>query len=293
MKALLYTVALLMVHLIAAQNDIKTPSFTDIDSEIFINNHISIAVDVKGTIFLEGEKVALNMLEPKLFQTLYKKTKQETLDFFFYTELIIDKDTPYTKLRPLLKKLRALHMRVVFFASEVSVGQKTPYKKVTGISYKLNSLKNSTFLMGKVLDSINAEKETSKAALSNIPPPPPPPPLPAEITPKLLRDKKYNTKVIHVQRGVSVVDGEKLSAMKLTEKLLSWNAKDKVAYLLQIDDNATYQDVLTPIASLKKAIKVLRNQKSLKKYDKPFEELDYFQNDEIRAEIPFIILFDE
>jgi biopolymer transport protein ExbD len=283
-----------------AQENIQVPVFETVQVNTYLNDYITIVVDKKGHIMLEGEKIKLNTLRAKVSELLYDEGNHNIgLSVFFLTELVADKDTPYSKLVPVLNELRKMATYRVLFACNSEAHQRIPRRKTTGFQYKLQPDKNAKSVVKAVFKKIESEKKKSKPneteEASMIPPPPPPPPPLPHFSRELLEKnpKKITSKVIVINHQSYTIDNQEMSAAQLAEKFMLWNSKKKVAYILEPSKNCTYEDVVTPIAQLLTVLKTIRDKESVRQFGKEYSVLDPLDRSEIKHKFPFIMVFDE
>lgn len=298
MKTYIAIITLLIVNFTMAQDNIEVPTFKTVQVNSYPSDYITIVVDKKGQITLEGEKVKLNVLRTKVFEFLYEGIKHNTgLSPLFFTELVADKDLPYTKLAPVLNELRKMAAYYILFTCNSDTHQRIPRRQTTGFSYYLPSDKNTKSVVKEVFKKIDSEKKENKPKDTEdelmIPPPPPPPP------PSILHEyiknnpKKIVSKVIVINHQSFTIDNQEMSAAQLAEKFMLWNSKKKVAYILEPSKNCTYEDVVTPIAQLLTVLKTIRNQESVRMYDIEYDALYPSERNDIKHKFPFIMVFDE
>ncbi|MFK7750508.1 MAG: ExbD/TolR family protein [Kordia sp.] len=299
MKLYFTIFTLLLVNFTFAQSNIEVPTFETVQVDSNPYDYITIVVDTNGAIALEGEKIELNALRGKVFELLYDGIKNNSgLNPLFFTELVADKDMPYTKLAPVLNELRSMAAYLVNFSCKSETHQRIPRRKTTGFSYKLQRDKNAKSVLEAVFDKVEAEKKktepTNTDEISMLPPPPPPPSL-QEYSREFLEknSKTMVSKIIVINHESFTIDNQEMSESQLVEKFLLWNSKKKVAYILEPSKNATYKDVITPIAQLLTVLKTLRNEESIRLYDKKYDKLRYNNRNKVRDKFPFIIVFDE
>ena len=296
MKIYITIAALFLVSCTIAQKNIEVPTFETVQVDTNPHDYITITIDKKGQMTLEREKIKLSALRAKIFELLYDGIKHNIgLQPLFMTELVVDKDLPYTKLASVLSELRKMNALPVLFACKSDTHQRIPRRKTTGFQYKLPSDENAVSVVETVFKKIESEKknksnDTEEAGM--IPPPPPPPP---SISRECIKanPEKTESKVIVVNHQSFSIDNEEMSASQLTEKFMQWNSKKKVAYILEPTKSATYQDVVTPIAHLLTTLKTIRNKESINLYGKAYDNLDYHKQLEVREKVPFMIVLGE
>ncbi|MGH1385949.1 ExbD/TolR family protein [Kordia sp.] len=300
MKTYIAIITLLIVNFTMAQDNIEVPTFKTVQVNSYPSDYITIVVDKKGHIMLGGEKIKLNTLRAKVSELLYDGINHNIgLSVFFLTELVADKDMPYSKLVPVLNELRKMATYRVLFACNSETHQRIPRRKTTGFQYKLQPDKNAKSVVEAVFKKMEAEKkksnpnETEEASM--IPPPPPPPPPLPHFSRELLEksSEKMESKVIVINHKSFTIDNQEMSAAQLAEKFMLWNSKKKIAYILEPSKNCTYEDVVTPIAQLLTVLKIIRDKESLHQFGKEYSVLDPYQRSDIRHKFPFIMVFDE
>ncbi|WP_298508399.1 biopolymer transporter ExbD [uncultured Kordia sp.] len=289
MKIYITLITLFLVSFSIAQKNIEIPTFETVKIHPDPLNSVSIAVTKTGDIFFEREKIKLNKLRAKMFHLLYTDIKNNTgISPSFVTELVIDKDISYTKILPVLNALRKMDVRYVFFACNSNSDKRVFKRKITGFSYKLARHKNPNSLIDKVFKQLSAKDDDD---IKSIPPPPPPP----ELAPQFFKEKsqKIKTKIINVNHQSYTIDNQEMSATELAKKLMEWNSKEKVFYLLQVSENCTYEDVVIPIAQLHIVLKKIRNKESIRIYGKEFSALGVEEEFELQNAIPFRMIIEK
>ena len=117
MKTLFATVFAFTTFMVSAQTNIEIPTFETVNEFEGFHGFVTISIDKQANVFLNGENVSLETLEPLLFETLYKKIKNDELTFLASVEFVADKNLPYSKVAPVISKLRELGLVAFVFAS--------------------------------------------------------------------------------------------------------------------------------------------------------------------------------